>query len=210
MFAKSINLHSKTTCYLNMVIWQSLSVLMTILLQHKIGALYRSCPDLYFYSLKTDTVCISENANISLTFWLNTSLCEDIASYYRLEIQTLKSDGTSEFDGRLAHRNNRCLITYKNTVHCISGTGPAVLYKTLNSSDQEIVWRWSWTDNASRKMENRQRTLKLNASCPDVQEKSTDSGYTSLFGTEVSYNDTVTYRGKSNSFFLKRADILLC
>ncbi|PVD27367.1 hypothetical protein C0Q70_12524 [Pomacea canaliculata] len=122
-------------------------------------------PDLYFPSFEEDEVYILENTYLNITFWLNTSSSEGPSKVYRLEIETKRSDGTYEYDGRLVSRNNKCLITYEHAVHCTSDQGPAELYKIVNRSHEEITFRWSWTDVEQQIMKTRQRTVKLKILC---------------------------------------------
>ncbi|XP_025099961.1 uncharacterized protein LOC112567482 [Pomacea canaliculata] len=118
-------------------------------------------PQLYFNSFKEDAAWVVENSNLSLSFWIDVSSCKDPDALFRLEVQTRRSDGKYDDDGRVVRLENKCEVTFKNSVQCISDDGPAELNKKVNSSHTEVIWTMSWKDEDSKTIHTRQSKLKL-------------------------------------------------
>ncbi|PVD27194.1 hypothetical protein C0Q70_12348 [Pomacea canaliculata] len=129
-------------------------------------ALSQNCTFLEFYNFNGDTFEVSENSNVNLTFWLNTSVCKQSDVKYRIEVNTKTDKNTQEHEGQIAQRNGQCAAVLPRSVGCLSQAGPAVFYKKVNRSHVEIEWTWTWQNKDSRKFYTLKKILKLNVSCP--------------------------------------------
>ncbi|XP_025102747.1 uncharacterized protein LOC112569229 [Pomacea canaliculata] len=119
--------------------------------------------ELYFNSFEGDTVCVSENSYLKLSFWFNVSDCTETITY-RLSVKTKTLNGY-EYDGRVLRENEKCVMKYNNSLRCVADDGPAELYKKINRSHVETTFEWSWKNCSSQKLEKSTRILKLNFSC---------------------------------------------
>ncbi|XP_025100897.1 uncharacterized protein LOC112568076 isoform X2 [Pomacea canaliculata] len=140
-------------------------------------ALSQNCTFLEFYNFNGDTFEVSENSNVNLTFWLNTSVCKQSDVKYRIEVNTKTDKNTQEHEGQIAQRNGQCAAVLPRSVGCLSQAGPAVFYKKVNRSHVEIEWTWTWQNKDSRKFYTLKKILKLNVSYPPSVESLTVDGH---------------------------------
>ncbi|XP_025100859.1 uncharacterized protein LOC112568055 [Pomacea canaliculata] len=138
-------------------------------------AIYCQGPLLVLFSFEGDTLITSENGDLSFTFWPNIAANNQFQGIYRMEVQTRTSDNNYEYDGRVVRWNNTCIVTYENSVRCLSDNGPAKLSRRVNRSHLEIVWTCSWKDSDSQSLRNIERRFNLKMS----------HGCVSLFSTPV-------------------------
>lgn len=133
-------------------------------------------PQLWFQHPSSKTLYIAENEFVNLTFWLNTSECKNPSGDYRMEVEIRRIDGSKEYDGKVALRNNLCSVTYENLVRCTGDRGPAELFRKVNRSHAEIAVIVRWKDEVSGRLKYKEWTVKLNVSYPQTATNHTVNG----------------------------------
>lgn len=118
--------------------------------------------ELELHFTKEDTILISEDDYVNVTFWLSpakSERCHD--DFYIIEVKTRCSDGRVEYEGRVLRWNETCKVSFQQSVRCISETGPAELYRKVKCSKMDIEWVWTWKDCESGKLKSKGKNVKL-------------------------------------------------
>lgn len=122
--------------------------------------------ELEFFFFDENTGFINENDFVNISFWINTSECEEPnEEYYILESQTKTNKGRLEYDGRIVLWNKSCTVILEESIRCTTETGPAELYRKVNRSHTEIEFLWSWKEYKTKQLRSEKKPLKLNVSC---------------------------------------------
>lgn len=114
-----------------------------------------------FYNFKGNTLFVEENNYVNLTFWLNTSACNQSDMVYRIKVQTLTNVGNVEYDGRIIQMGNSCTEVTRVFAGCLTPEGPGRLYKIMNQSHVETEWTWTWKDIDSDELTTASKRLNL-------------------------------------------------
>ncbi|XP_025102123.1 uncharacterized protein LOC112568830 isoform X2 [Pomacea canaliculata] len=114
-----------------------------------------------FYNFKGNTLFVEENNYVNLTFWLNTSACNQSDMVYRIKVQTLTNVGNVEYDGRIIQVGNSCTEVTRVFAGCLTPEGPGRLYKIMNQSHVETEWTWTWKDIDSDELATASKRLNL-------------------------------------------------
>lgn len=122
--------------------------------------------ELELYPFLEDRISISENDFVNISFWVSTLSCHQPNDhYYVVELQTRRSDGKLEYDGRIVQLNSNCSVTRQKSVHCTTEGGPVQLYRKVNRTHTQIEWSWTGKDSQSQRLRSARKELKLNVSC---------------------------------------------
>lgn len=113
--------------------------------------------------LKNDTIDISENDYLNLTFWLDVSQCNMSNTLYALTMKIHTVTKSPDQDERIQITNNTCTLTPTKSIRCISSNGPVEIFRKVNRSHDEIGWKWRWKYNQSFKEHS--KAVKLNVRC---------------------------------------------
>lgn len=117
---------------------------------------------LQFYHLEEDLLSIMEDHHINVTFGMNMSACNQSSQLYKVTVLTSTNNGSLEYDGSITFSKDECSGIRQKSVHCLTSSGPAQLYKRVNRSHELIVWEWLWKDYNFSTM---RKELKLIVAC---------------------------------------------
>ncbi|PVD27374.1 hypothetical protein C0Q70_12532, partial [Pomacea canaliculata] len=99
-------------------------------------------------------------------FGLNSSVCSQLDTTYRVKVNTRTSSDNVEYDGTVTYLGDTCTATPFTSVRCITPTGPAELYRRVNRSHVAVEWNWKWKDSRFSNFTMMRKQLTVIVSCP--------------------------------------------
>ncbi|XP_025100900.1 uncharacterized protein LOC112568077 [Pomacea canaliculata] len=118
--------------------WSVVQLVFVLLVYRGICSQQEICTDLNFYLPRNDVLTVDENDFVNVTFWITVSACNQTNTFHKVTVHTKTNTGIREYDGAVTSSNDTC--SGRQSIQCISLTGPATLYKQVNRSHVEIEW----------------------------------------------------------------------
>ncbi|XP_025101316.1 uncharacterized protein LOC112568295 isoform X1 [Pomacea canaliculata] len=123
------------------------------------------CAVLEFYHLK-EALSVLENHYASVMFRMNSSVCSQQDTTYRVMVNTRTSSDNVEYDGTVTFLGDTCTATPFTSVRCITPTGPAELHRRVNRSHVAVEWNWKWKDTRFSNFTTMKKELTVIVSYP--------------------------------------------
>ncbi|XP_025100483.1 uncharacterized protein LOC112567849 isoform X2 [Pomacea canaliculata] len=120
--------------------WPAVHLVFVLLVYWAVCSQQETCTDLNFYPHRNDVLYVNENDFVNLTFWFNVSACNQTNIVHKVTVHTKTTTGI-EYDGAVTYNNGKC--TGRQSIQCITPTGPATLYKQVNRSHLLIELEFS-------------------------------------------------------------------
>lgn len=120
---------------------------------------------LEFYQLKEESLSVLENHYASVMFGMNSSVCSQLDTAYRVMVNTRTRGDSIEYDGTVTYLGDTCTATPFTSVRCITPTGPAELHRRVNRSHVAVQWNWKWKDTRFSNFTTMRKELTVIVSC---------------------------------------------
>ncbi|PVD27202.1 hypothetical protein C0Q70_12356 [Pomacea canaliculata] len=118
--------------------WSVVHLVFLLLVYRGICSQQETCTDLNFYPPTNDVLSVDENDFVNVTFWIKEMACSQTIFFHKVTVHTKTNTGIREYDGTVTYSNDKC--SGRQSIQCISPTGPATLYKQVNRSHVLIEW----------------------------------------------------------------------